>query len=245
MRFSELHANASDLPLKAAVHVATAYGHDGNLAQVVESNLLLPLRLLDHCRTVGCAHFLNTDTFFGKSQFEYPYMKAYIKSKRDLIAWAKLACDAQADLCFSSLRLEHVYGEGDSPRKFVPDLVARLQNRQPEIPLTFGNQERDFIHVSDVARAFACVLDLGPNAPKGVTEYEVGTGRAIPLRQLVETACEVTGSSSRLCFGALPHRQGEIMYSVADTRRLAALGWRSTVSLREGLQRTATRRDSQ
>ena len=239
LRPSELAAAAAQGPLHAVVHLATAYGHDGTLADVVESNLLLPARLLDLCRTAGCSQFINADTFFGKPQFDYPHLPAYIRAKRDLIGWAGLACAAQPRLHFSNLRLEHVYGEGDGPRKFVPDLIARLQRHQPDIALTPGDQTRDFVYVGDVAQAFACLLDHGDSLPVGVTEYEVGRGIPATLRELVETARKVTASPSRLDFGALPHRPGEIMASAADTRRLAALGWQPATALEDGLLRTA------
>ena len=238
-QLSELRAQTEVDPFRAIVHIATAYGRDGSLADVVESNLLLPIRLLDFCRAIGCKQFISTDTFFGKSQFSYPFLQAYIRSKREFVGWARLACDADPDLRFSSLRLEHVYGEGDASSKFLPDLIARLQRGQPEIPLTLGDQTRDFIYVRDVAQAYACVLDHAAQLPAGITEYEVGTGCAIPLSQFVNAARVVTGSNSLLCFGALPHRPGEIMASVADNSRLIALGWRPTTSLNEGLRRTA------
>lgn len=239
LRPSELAGATGAGPLQAVVHLATAYGHDGRLAEVVESNLFLPARLLDLCRTAGCTQFISTDTFFGKPQFSYPHLQAYIRSKRELLEWAQLACATDPQLRYSSLRLEHVYGEGDGPRKFVPDLIARLQRGQPQIELTAGDQLRDFIHVEDVARAYACVLGEGLRLPAGVTEYQVGTGSAIPLRRFVETAHRLTASSSHLNFGALPHRPGEIMASAADTRRLAALGWQPATALEDGLLRTA------
>lgn len=234
----DLRTTAMSAQLQAVVHVATAYGHDGKLADVVESNLLLPVRLLDFCREMGCAQFINTDTFFSKKTFSYQYLQAYIRSKQELLEWARLACDAEPDFRFSSLRLEHVYGEGDSPCKFVPDLMTRLQARQSEILLTPGDQKRDFIHVSDVSDAYICVLANVSRLPLGIMEYEVGTGNAISLRQFAETAREVVASTSHLCFGALPYRPGEIMTSVADIAPLAALGWKPSIQLRDGLRRT-------
>jgi dTDP-D-glucose 4,6-dehydratase len=62
---SELVAAAGKGQLQAVVHLATTYGHDGGFADVVDSNVLLPTRLLDLCRTSGCTHFVNADTFFG------------------------------------------------------------------------------------------------------------------------------------------------------------------------------------
>jgi nucleoside-diphosphate-sugar epimerase len=225
---------------QAVIHLATAYGYDGNFVDVIESNILMPSRLLNLCGASGCNHFINTDTFFAKSAFEYPHLKEYIQSKRDFINWANMACRANPKLRFSSMRLEHVYGEGDRPKKFVPDLISRLQKNQLEIPLTLGNQKRDFIHVNDVAMAYACVLKNEGELAFGITEYEVGTGFGITLRSFVETARNVTRSSSLLCFGALPHRDGEIMSSIANPHQLIELGWQPQTSLIDGLHRTVS-----
>lgn len=235
---SELVAAAGKGQLQAVVHLATAYGHDGGFADVVDSNVLLPTRLLDLCQTSGCTHFVNTDTFFGKPRFDYPHLRAYIHSKRELLVWAGMACSGQPALRFSNLRLEHVYGEGDGAHKFVPDLLSRLLQHQENIALTPGDQTRDFIYVEDVAQAFACIVDCHNRLPAGITEYEVGTGVSTSLRKFVETAHLLTGSRSRLDFGALPHRHNEIMASVAEPIRLHELGWRASTSLAEGLQRT-------
>jgi len=223
----------------AMVHLATTYGYDGRFSDVLESNLLLPAKLFDFCRASGCELFVSTDTFFGKPQFKYPHLRAYVQSKRELLRWAELATTVQPELRFVNLRLEHVFGELDGPRKFVPDLLERLQQNQAEIALTPGDQVRDFIYVGDVAQAFSFVLQNRDLLPAGVTEYEVGTGVATPLCEFVETARTVTSSQSRLNFGALPHRHEEIMYSVAETQGLMTLGWQATTSLVDGLRLTA------
>lgn len=229
---------ASPGSLEAVVHLATTYGHDGALAEVLESNVLLPARLLDLCHVNGCSQFVTTDTFFGKPGFDYPHLRPYIRSKHEMADWLRLYCESHPAMRASNLRLEHVYGEGDGPQKFVPGLVTRLSRHEPTIALTPGDQLRDFVHVDDVARAYACVLQNAELLPAGLTEYEVGTGQSRSLRSFVELARDLSGSRSRLGFGELPHRTGEIMASAADTRRLAALGWRAGIGIDEGLRRT-------
>lgn len=236
---SDLSFAISQRPWHAMVHLATAYGYDGRFADVVDSNLLLPARLFDLCRTSGCELFVSADTFFGKQQFNFPHLRAYVQSKRELLRWAELVTTSHPELRFVNLRLEHVYGEGDGPKKFVPDLLERLQQNQADIALTPGDQLRDFIYVGDVAQAFTFVLQQRDLLPVGVTEYEVGTGVATTLREFVETARTVASSQSRLNFGALPHRHEEIMYSVAETQGLKTLGWQATTSLVNGLRLTA------
>lgn len=238
-RLSDLYSlTKKDGPPLAIIHLATAYGYDGKFGDVIESNLLLPSRLLDFCIESGCRHFINTDTFFAKPELSYPYLQAYIQSKREFIRWINLACISNKNLRISSMRLEHVYGGGDKPQKFVSDLISRLVRHEPLIKLTPGDQIRDFIHVSDVVRAYICVIKHEEKISAGMTEYEVGTGLGISLRSFVETAKKIIDSKSTLLFGALSHRTNEIMCSIADTSQLEELGWKSTLTLEEGLMET-------
>lgn len=237
-------SSLSDLPaflenklLFAVVHLATEYGHVGRLCDVVESNIQLPLKLLNLCVASNCNIFLCTDTFFSKPEFNYSYMRPYIYSKQDFSNWAKLFCDQHSLMRFSNLRLEHVYGEGDKPNKFIPDLLNKLRQNQPVIPMTLGDQLRDFVYVDDVAEAYATLLDHGDELPIGFAEYEVGTGITTSIRVFSELARRISGSRSQFDFGALAHRSNEIMSSQAFTSPLKSYGWNPTTTVREGLTR--------
>ena len=224
--------------LFAVVHLATNYGSSGDLCDVLESNVQMPLKLLDHCIRSSCNIFVSADTFFGKKQFNYSHMAPYIYSKNDFANWAKIFCEIHPKIKISNLRLEHVYGVGDGPQKFIPDLISRLSINQPVIQLTKGDQLRDFLYVEDAAEAFATILEKHEQLPLGFTEYEVGTGTAISIREVTETLRNLIGSESKLAFGALSHRNNEIMISKALPGMLATFGWRASYSLLKGLKRT-------
>ncbi len=81
--------------------------------------------------------------------------------------------------------------------------------------------------------------EVPANAPRGgFANYDIGSGNPVPVRDLVELIHKLTGSRSRLSFGALPYRAGEPMLTRADPSALLALGWRPLVQLPEGLART-------
>lgn len=224
--------------LFAVVHLATDYGRDGCLSGILESNVQLPLKLLDFCAATNCTLFLSTDTFFGKPEFNYSHMRPYIYSKQNFSNWAKLFCETHPLMRVSNLRLEQVYGEGDGPHKFVTDLISKLQKNQLVIPMTPGDQLRDFVYVDDVADAYGVLLAQGEGLPVGFTEYEVGTGTATSIREFSELACRMIGSRSQLNFGALTHRPNEIMASKACTAPLKSYGWNPATTIVEGLTRS-------
>ena len=221
---------------QVVVHAATDYGRDGRDPQdLMQTNVHFPLQILDALRAAGGLRcFLNTDSFFAKPGLGNQTLAAYTQTKERLRQRLVLS---SGETAIRNMRLEHVFGPRDSESKFVPALLGRLLANEPEIALSPGDQERDFIYVSDVVDAYLAVLEGNLERARGFEEFEVGRGEALPLRSFVEMMKQVTRSQSRLKFGALPAREGEIRSSCADTRSLAELGWRPAVSLERGLQR--------
>lgn len=221
---------------QVVVHTATDYGHGGRSAsELLQTNVLFPLRILDALRSATLpARFVNTDSFFAKPGSGNQTLAAYTLGKEQLRQWLVLGSSGAA---ITNMRLEHPFGPQDSKSKFVPAMLERLLANEPEVALSPGDQERDFIYVSDVVDAYLTILERDPQRFGGFEEFEVGRGESLPLRSFVEMMKHVTGSESRLNFGALEAREGEIRLSCADTTALTQLGWRPTVSLERGLQR--------
>jgi nucleoside-diphosphate-sugar epimerase len=212
------------------LHCATNYGRGMvSQAQMIESNLLLPLRLLDLATENGTKVFVNTDTMLDKNVSDYTL------SKRQFREWLRRAGDHMTCI---DMRLEHFYGPGDDKTKFVSNLLSDLLDEQPEIALTEGMQTRDFIYIDDVIEAFLYVL-RSAYRQSGYLEYEVGSGHATRLKDFVELARTLCGNTSTyLHYGALPYRANEPMSVAVDVSKLQALGWTSRWSLRDGLQET-------
>jgi CDP-paratose synthetase len=221
--------------IEAVCHLATAYGNGMALAEVVESNVVMPLRLLEFAIEQSCALFVSTDTFFAKSAFNYSHMRSYIESKAQFIRWAGLAVTSAPATKVVNARLEHVYGTGDGPQKFVPYVLRTLQANAP-LPLTPGDQRRDFVHVDDVVGAYLSILASANALPTGLSEIQIGTGESHTVRSFVETARALCDSTSMLNFGAYPHRPQEIMHSQADITLLRTLGWTPVHSLTSGIR---------
>lgn len=220
--------------INATCHLATSYGTGTALAEVVTSNIVMPLQLLELAIGHGCPLFVSTDSFFAKAALDYPHMRPYIESKGQFLGWAKLAASSAPTVKVVNARLEHVYGTGDGPQKFVPHVLSKLLANEL-LKLTPGDQRRDFIHVTDVVTAYLAILESADLLPRGLSEVQVGTGESHTVRDFVETARSLSGSSSFLEFGAHPHREREIMRSEADTARLRTLGWRPSHSLASGI----------
>lgn len=216
----------------AVVHAATCYGRDGETPfEVFEANTVFPLRLLETAGNFDADSFFNTDTVLNE------YINPYALSKHQFSEWGRSFANAGV-LKFINIRLEHVYGPGDGASKFTTHVIRSCLNNVPEIKLTAGEQKRDFVHIDDVVRAYACLLDKGLELGLGHHEFGVGSGQAVSVRDFVNKVHRLTNSRSTLLFGALPYRKDEVMQSQADTSLLEECGWRYQVSLEQGLQQT-------
>lgn len=214
------------------VHAATCYGRAGErTSTILETNIFFPVRLMEAAIDAGVRKFFNTDTVLPQGVSDYALSKAHFRE------WGR-RLSAQGKICFVNVRLEHMYGPDDDASKFTTHVVRSCISNVAELQLTSGDQRRDFIYVDDVVDAFQVLIERTDADAGSFQEYHVGTGRAVTLREFVETVKALSGSCTRLVFGALPYRTNEPMCSVADAGALIQLGWRCRTSLVEGIAKT-------
>jgi CDP-paratose synthetase len=217
------------------VHTACSYGRRGeSTLQTFDANTRLGLLLVGAALEGGDRRidFVNTGTVLA------PHVNAYALSKRQFSDWgALLARRDPARLRFVNVRLQHMYGPHDDETKFTTHVIRALRRNEPRLALTAGEQRRDFVYIDDVVDAYETIrahLD-GFDA---ATDIDLGFGEAPTVRQFVETAHALAGSTTVLDFGAVPYRPDEAMHCQADVAALARLGWRPRFGLREGLLKT-------
>jgi nucleoside-diphosphate-sugar epimerase len=115
------------------------------------------------------------------------------------------------------LRSFFVYGPGEEAGKLVSSSAERIRAGRT-IALAQPQRRLDFVHVDDVAEAFAGMVDSAAGGP-----FNVGTGSGTSIREVVEALGVALGSAPRIeCLDA--KHEPDV---VADTGRLCdALSWR-------------------
>jgi len=143
------------------------------------------------------------------------------------------AIAAAAPLSSVSLRLSNVYGprqRSDAEGGVISIFVDRTAAGLPLTVYGDGEQQRDFVHVSDVVAAITLALD----APSMTGVWNVGTGVATSVNTLVATMRRAFACDPRI--ECLPARH-EVRRSVLDVAKLAGTGrWAPRVSLEAGIR---------
>lgn len=219
--------------LDAILFLAGCYGRNQEtLEQISAANLNFPLALLQRAVQQGVRCFINTDTALPRD------FNPYSLSKAQFADWGRM-CSTQSGVQFANLRLDHLYGPGDDPRKFTDFVINSCVAKVPRLALTAGEQQRDFIYIEDAVAAIATTLAaLADGRLQGYSEIAVGSGTATSIKEFVTLVKRLSGADTELCFGAVPYRPREVMLSVADTAALQALGWRCGTALEQGLLNT-------
>ncbi len=224
--------------IDVVIHTATCYGRKNEpIISIFESNIVFPLKLLDTASLFRKVVFINTDTFFNtKKIFKIPF-QSYSLSKHQFYEWGKYYGESDK-IRFINLKLEHMYGPGDSKTKFIIWIIRELLNGRNAIDLTKGEQKRDFIYIDDAVGAFLAVLNHLDSFKERFLEFEVGSGKSYTIKEVVELLKRIIASKSELNFGALPYRKNEIMESKANISRLLKLSWKPVTPLLKGLLST-------
>ena len=216
-------------------------GQERNSEYQITDNVPLAIAAAKLAADCGCRHWIGLG-----SQAEYGNLNCVISEAAPtvpttLYGKAKLAagiaalalCEARG-LTAAWLRVFSTYGPGDAPHWMLPYVIREFSaNRAPD--LTLCEQSWDYLFVEDAARAVAEVA-----ACRATGVFNLGSGQATPLKEIVEALRHLSGATVAPRYGAIAYRPDQIMHLQADVARLQqAAGWRPKVPLLEGLRRTA------
>ena len=139
------------------------------------------------------------------------------------------------------LRLFNVYGPGQALSNPYTGVLAifgaRLSNGQAPLVFEDGGQRRDFVHVRDVARAFATALEA-PGVSGGT--FNVGSGENRSVREIGVELARSMGKPGIAPEITLKGRVGDIRHCFCDTRKAATeLGFVAREDFAESLQELA------
>ena len=258
-----LQAERPDAVILAAAKVGGIHANNTYPADFLYENLMIEANVIHQAHAAGVQHllFLGSSCIYPRAvaqpMAEDALLTGVLEPTNEPYAIAKIAgiklCESynrQFGTDYRSVMPTNLYGPGDNfhPENshVLPALIRRFheaaQTGAPEVVIWgSGTPMREFLHVDDMAEASLFVLDLPKaeyeaNTQPMLSHINVGTGTDISIRDLAGMVAEVTGFAGEIrCDATKPDGTPR---KLMDGSRLARLGWRAGIDLRQGLSET-------
>ena len=248
----------SEFSPEAIIHFAGLKAVSESIEQPLtyyENNVAGSVELLKAMDAHDCKKivFSSSATVYGTPQYlpidedhpvspVNPYGQTKLMVESILKDWAHDGRSATALRYFNPVGA-HVSGRiGEDPRGIPNNLmpfIAQVAIGKREVLQIFGDDyetrdgtgERDYIHVTDLAKAHLAALGH-INEATGFAIYNVGTGEGTTVQELLAAYCNVVGRE--LAFETVTRRSGDVGSSVASPKKAnEALKWSATLSIHD------------
>ena len=252
------HAPDAIMHLAAESHVDRSIDGPGVF---VETNVMGTLNMLQSARALWERkgrpdtfrfHHISTDEVFGSLpddpsvQFtedtsydpRSPYSASKAGSDHLVRAWHETY-----GLPILLTNCSNNYGPYHFPEKLVPVIILNALAGKALPIYGNGTNVRDWLYVEDHADALLCVLDKGAVG----RSYNIGGENERTNLELVQTLCTILdrlrpqpdgGSYADLITFVTDRPGHDARYAIDPARIRAELGWRPSVSVEEGLEKT-------
>ncbi|NOQ77024.1 MAG: NAD-dependent epimerase/dehydratase family protein [Methylococcaceae bacterium] len=256
-----MQAEKPDYVVLAAAKVGGIFANNEYPADFIYENLMIESNVIHQAYQAGCSQllFLGSSCIYPKlaeqPMTESALLTGTLEPTNEPYAISKIAgiklCESynrQYGTDFRSVMPTNLYGTGDNfhPKNshVIPALLRRFHEatleKKPEVEAWgTGKAMREFLFVDDMAAACLHVMDLSPELYQQHTEpmlshINVGTGKDVTIKELVETVVKVTGYQGTVVWNTdMPDGTPR---KLMDVSRLASLGWTYDVELEAGLQ---------
>ena len=216
-----------------------------DVCQEITAHVGPTIRVAELCRNVGVSQFVFSSsggTVYG-TDAERPLSEMDVTLPRSAYGASKLAIEHYlgvisrfSELRTICLRIANPYGEGqraDRGQGFVAAALAAALNGTPLHVWGDGSVTRDFVHVSDVAKAFKAACAYAGDAQV----FNIGSSVETSLLEIVHLV--EAAAHAQVPVVQLPSRAVDVKRNVLDIARARSeLAWTPEISLPDGIRRT-------
>jgi GDP-L-fucose synthase len=247
-------AEKPDMVIVAAAKVGGIHANNTYPADFLFDNLAIAANTIHAAYQAGVKRllFLGSSCIYPKlapqPMPESCLLTGPLEPTNEAYAIAKIAglklCEyyrKQHGVLYHSGMPTNLYGPGDNYHlqnsHVLPALIrkfheAKEAGRPEVVAWGTGSPKREFLHVDELADACAFLLKM-ENPPDLIN---IGTGTDVTIRELTEIVAEVVGFQGKIVWDAT--KPDGTPRKLMDVSRLAALGWKAVVGVREGVART-------
>jgi nucleoside-diphosphate-sugar epimerase len=220
-------------------HVAAAFVAEhgpGDVAPLVQANLLFSTQLAEAMRVSGVRTLLNTGTAWQHlGNRDYDPVNLYAATKQAFEAILAFYVNAHG-FRVATLALSDTYGPDDMRPKLMTALWRAARSGEA-LAMASGGQLLDMVYVDDVVDAYLAAERALRTAGPVQLQYRVSSGAPLRLTELVAAFEAAAGVRLDVRWGARLDRQREML--VPWTGAMPPPGWQARVLLADGIRRSA------
>ena len=254
--FDFFKAEKPDYVFLAAAKVGGIYANDTYPADFIYSNICIQTNIIhsSYIFRVRKLLFLGSSCIYPKfaeqPMKESCLLTGELEPTNESYALAKIAgikmCQAynrQYHTHFISCMPTNLYGPNDNydlmNAHVLPALIrkvheAKINNQPSFVVWGTGSPKREFLYVDDLAEA--CIYLM--NEYLDNETINVGSGQEVSIKELAEQVREVVGFKGDLVFDS--SKPDGTPRKLLDVNRLHKMGWKTKVTLKEGIQKSYT-----
>lgn len=124
------------------------------------------------------------------------------------------------------------FGTGEARERLIPSLIEVFLGRRPPFGV-YATAYRDLLHASDVADGFVTLL-----RSRATGAYNICSGEPIRLGNVVRELAQLMDADPQTVLTLNTQRPGEPPLLVGENVKLKQLGWKPTLCLTDGLEKT-------
>ena len=218
-------------------------GSSGDLRSVYEiqlTNVEITLKAMAIAEKLKCTKFVGAGSLMEFESHQVVMKNGIIPTGSNLYSIAKYTAHAMSKTYSSNMEIEHVwayitnaYGEDEISPRFFNTTIRKMLDRE-NIDFTEGLQLYDFVHVSDVARAFRLIREKG----KRGCNYCIGSGNPKPLKEFIIKMGHIVDDSLQMNFGAVASTGISLSADIYSIENLKEdTGYEPLISFDEGVNR--------
>jgi dTDP-glucose 4,6-dehydratase len=247
----------------AMMHLAAESHVDRSIdspVDFIETNVNGTFNMLEAARTYWQAHgkpetfrfhHISTDEVFGSlpSDTSIQFTEETPYDPRSPYSASKASSDHLVRAWHETYGLPVVltncsnnYGPYHFPEKLIPVIILNALSSKPLPIYGNGSNIRDWLYVDDHADALLLVLEKGAIG----RSYNIGGENELTNLELVQTLCKIfdrlqprtTGAYEELITFVQDRPGHDARYAIDPSRIRDELGWRPSVTVQEGLEKT-------
>ncbi|HPA20675.1 MAG TPA: NAD-dependent epimerase/dehydratase family protein [Verrucomicrobiae bacterium] len=210
----------------AAIHHIPTCENEPHLA--LRTNIEGTQNVADACRAAGVRRLVFASSGAVYDILEGPLAETMSVRPRDIYGICKAAGEQLMTYAHRAglpevavVRLFNTVGTRETNRHLIPDVVAQLVAGKRRIAMGNTSPRRDFVHVEDVADAFATLAEAPLPSSFGV--YNVGSGTEYSAADVVRLLGETIGEAVEIDERPELKRRVDRHCQLADIAKIQAL----------------------